>query len=334
MTSRLTNVENNRLVELDSLRGLAAMSVVYFHYTFQYRTHFGHDFMSSYDFQLGKQGVFLFFMISGFVIHLTIEKVKSPKEFLLKRFTRLYPVYWFCLIFTFLTVSIFGLPGKETSLIEGLIGLTMIQDLFGVKHVDESYWSLLPEIQFYIFVFLILLTKMEKHIVALAIAWLFITCFSSIIQIPGVPSFYKFRYNVLFFSGMMFYQIWKGNRTWWYHLCILLSYAFWIVMVKDWKSVLLATFFFGIFYLISYSSLKLLRLPVLIFLGRISYPLYLIHQFIGYIIMNTIRPMFGESVLLMTSIPIVICVLLAWAVSSWIEYPLIHMSRKWVNKIV
>ncbi|QEC73956.1 acyltransferase [Arachidicoccus ginsenosidivorans] len=57
-----------RLIELDALRGLAASMVVIFHYTFQFDKVFQSDLMKSIEFDVGKYGVQLFFIISGFVI--------------------------------------------------------------------------------------------------------------------------------------------------------------------------------------------------------------------------------------------------------------------------
>ncbi len=74
---------SKRLVELDSLRGLAALAVVCFHFS---------EVTALFPFFLPfSTAVDLFFMISGFVIFLSIDKTATWKEFVFKRFQRLYP---------------------------------------------------------------------------------------------------------------------------------------------------------------------------------------------------------------------------------------------------
>ncbi|MEK4129105.1 acyltransferase [Solibacillus sp. FSL W8-0474] len=81
----------DRLTELDALRGLAALAVVIFHYTTRYNELFGHEKSSYLNFTFGHMGVNLFFMISGFVIFMTLRRINNVKEFAIKRAFRLYP---------------------------------------------------------------------------------------------------------------------------------------------------------------------------------------------------------------------------------------------------
>ena len=90
-----------RIKELDAMRGIAALSVVLFHFTFG----FNHNDTNTF-FHKGYLGVQLFFIISGFVIFMTFEKTQNIKVFLLGRFTRLYPAYWFACILSFILLKI------------------------------------------------------------------------------------------------------------------------------------------------------------------------------------------------------------------------------------
>src|SRR5262245_3655062 len=77
-----------RFEELDVLRGVAAMAVVIFHYSghaTRYLTGF------PFHFKLGEHGVQLFFAISGFVIFMTLENTQRLRDFVVSRFSRLYP---------------------------------------------------------------------------------------------------------------------------------------------------------------------------------------------------------------------------------------------------
>jgi len=57
-----------RYYELDAIRGIAALMVVLFHYTVGYGQIYGYSIDPAFTFELGKYGVLLFFMVSGFVI--------------------------------------------------------------------------------------------------------------------------------------------------------------------------------------------------------------------------------------------------------------------------
>jgi peptidoglycan/LPS O-acetylase OafA/YrhL len=105
-----------RLTELDGLRGLPALFIVFHHYTYHYDKLYGHSFEVPEQFSYGKFDVQILFMIGGFVIYWTVSRSEKPLDFIWSRFSRLYPVYWVSLIITFTTLCIFTLPGREQSL--------------------------------------------------------------------------------------------------------------------------------------------------------------------------------------------------------------------------
>ena len=96
----------SRYKELDALRGIAALIVVLFHFTMERE-------QAKLGFELGVTGVDLFFIISGFVIYMTINKVSTTLEFVINRFTRLFPVYWSCVTFTFLLQVIISVRASD-----------------------------------------------------------------------------------------------------------------------------------------------------------------------------------------------------------------------------
>jgi peptidoglycan/LPS O-acetylase OafA/YrhL len=87
--------EKKRIYQIDLFRFLAAIAVVLFHYMF--RGYVQDDMLINFNtigsfFKYGYLGVNLFFIISGFVISLSI-KHNSLIKFIISRFTRLYPIY-------------------------------------------------------------------------------------------------------------------------------------------------------------------------------------------------------------------------------------------------
>ena len=57
--------KTKRIVELDSLRAIAALNLVLFHFTHVYTVKYGYTTPLGFDFPFGKYGVQLFFMLSG-----------------------------------------------------------------------------------------------------------------------------------------------------------------------------------------------------------------------------------------------------------------------------
>lgn len=75
-----TTGTKQRLTELDAIRGLAALAVLLFHYTTYYEHLYGHRGSGLPSFALGCHAVNLFFMVSGYVIYMTIAKTKCPLD--------------------------------------------------------------------------------------------------------------------------------------------------------------------------------------------------------------------------------------------------------------
>ena len=104
---------SSRVVELDALRGIAALAVVAFHYTTQYGQQYGHTTPLGFGFPPGNYGVNLFFLISGFVIFMTLERARSAMDFVVSRFSRLYPAYWAAMALTCIFVYVLGMPEQR-----------------------------------------------------------------------------------------------------------------------------------------------------------------------------------------------------------------------------
>jgi peptidoglycan/LPS O-acetylase OafA/YrhL len=137
-------MRNERLKELDALRGIASVMVVMFHFSM------GRP-QSEPVLKYFVTGVDLFFIISGFVIFMSLEHIRSVKEFAINRFTRLFPAFWLCLCLTF-AFRIFhtawqGIP-PETGISGLLANMTMFPFYFGQPELDGTYWTLAVEMLF------------------------------------------------------------------------------------------------------------------------------------------------------------------------------------------
>jgi len=128
------------------LRFLAAISVVLFHYTVVIGQKEGLNtlaFLHLGEFtKYGYLGVNLFFMISGFVILMSAQSGNVVK-FVLYRFTRLYPTFWFAVCLTAICIVFFDSNLYYVEIKQILINLSMMPTIFNTPYVDSVYWTLL-----------------------------------------------------------------------------------------------------------------------------------------------------------------------------------------------
>ncbi|MFC7530786.1 acyltransferase family protein [Actinoplanes sp. GCM10030250] len=144
-----------RLAWLDALRGYAAVVVALFHLSPVVLGSPRHlDVYRQFD--LGKYGVLLFFLVSGYVIPMSLERHGSLRRFWIGRIFRIYPAYLFTIVIAFglAAAGLYRLPeqvGTETT--TTVLGhATMLVDLLGVRGIVRPFWTLSFEMLFYLVV--------------------------------------------------------------------------------------------------------------------------------------------------------------------------------------
>src|SRR4051794_13926088 len=161
----------NRLAELDVLRGVAVLMVLAFHYTTRFGQLFPHA-ASGASFALGAYGVQLFFIISGFVIVMTLDRSERAADFVVARFSRLYPAYWAAILATTTVLWCLAGPLKPANAHELAANITMVHGFFKVPSVDGVYWTLQVELLFYAAALAVFAAGLLRRVHLLALAWL------------------------------------------------------------------------------------------------------------------------------------------------------------------
>ena len=187
-------VRKPRVVFLDVIRGLAALCVLLQHTTEESTSFTATDrpylYWSFRWFNLGRVGVAAFFLVSGFVIPYSLERVNSLRSFWISRIFRLYPLFWFSL----LVVVAFHLFGNDVMMKDYppqswdwkkvlLVNVTMLQQFvppfvakhlaIGGDHVPNAiglYWTLTLELVFYVLFSTLFALGINKR--TLTFAWL------------------------------------------------------------------------------------------------------------------------------------------------------------------
>jgi peptidoglycan/LPS O-acetylase OafA/YrhL len=324
-----------RLKELDILRGLASLNVVIYHYTSRYKEIFKDQSSVDFNWDYGHYGLELFFVISGFVIYMTLQKVSSLKEFSYKRFSRLYPAYWICILLTLILTSLWKSPRmEEFTISQILMNFTMIQGVFEIPNIDGAYWSLIPELFFYTSMGLIYYMGWLKNIRIIAVIWLSIMILNHQGILPYGAYFLNLKYGMFLLAGILFFKLRFDKGNFIEHILILscLFTAIWVNTRPG--SVYVYPIIFGIFYLFIYGKLKNFTYKPLLFLGYISYPLYLLHQEIGYSMINSLNfYIHNEFMVLMLTLSVMF--LLAWIVKTYLEKPIVtYLKSKYYPRAV
>lgn len=331
--------KKSRIEALDALRGISALIVVFGHYTYvSSHLYYPGIFKDSlFNFSKQELGVLSFFVLSGFVIFMSLEKVRGAKEFMIKRFIRLYPTFWLCLLLT--TFFSFFQPNvhlRVNSLLQFVANLTMfpvmIPDVYGAKFIDGSYWSLCPELFFYFFMATWLFFQKLNKIKIIGCIWVFLSFIVFVLGINGSKiDVVSLRFSSLFFSGIIFYLMWKHKRErakkMNYIILIINFILANIMLLGDWIDRVFLAVVFIVFFMQSRSLLP--KAPsFLLFLGKISYPWYLLHQSIGYLILYWMYALSGPYSQIWVIIPMLITGGMAYLVVEGFERRMLPFLNK------
>lgn len=280
-------------------------------------------------FKYGYLGVDVFFIISGFVIFLSIQKFLIF-QFIKSRISRLYPAFWVSVFITFFFSFFWGGNRYNVNLLQLLSNLTMLNGFFGVKHIDGVYWTLLVEMKFYFFVLIYLIfskyNNKFKNTDYFIFTWLLVsflyfvlTLFSleDTILLKALKHLFVLKYSHYFIAGSIFYSIYKKGFSFKYGLSLIITFLLalpWaydkmIIFEKKFLmdfsfevivSFLFLTFLF--FYFLVRGKLNFLNSKSFMKIGCLTYPLYLLHQNIGFIIFNNFEGYLNKYILLLLTI--------------------------------
>ena len=325
---------SSRVVELDALRGIAALAVVAFHYTTQYGQQYGHTTPLGFGFPPGNYGVNLFFLISGFVIFMTLERTRTAMDFVVSRFSRLFPAYWAAMALTAVFVYLLGMPEQRLSLRDLLLNLTMMQQILGGEHLDGSYWTLQVELFFYAQMLLWFALGQLKRIHVIILLWLGLAMgYGEVVQHRMHFSYLArelmiLRHIPFFALGILFYRLHtrpQENRLN-YAMMGLCLVAIGVAnpLVFLWVGIACC----GIFLLFVNNLLAWLRGAFFVFLGSISYSLYLLHQAIGFALIHDLERR-GVPSVLACLLTLAIVLTLASALTFVVERPAMRKIRSW-----
>lgn len=331
-----------RAAGLDSLRILACLMVVLFHLTFRGNAPDSFlvprfDGMGEIT-RYGFLGVELFFMISGFVIMETAAR-RSAMEFFIARATRLLPAFWICCTLTFFAVSATRYPEHAVSVPEFLQNMTLLGGWLKTKPVDSSYWSLTVELHFYFLVLIGIGLGMMRRVAWMSATWLFASSLLLLFPVTIFNFFLIPYWSCYFVAGIAFWLLrHRRDRT---IACGLLAVSLplscWLLTerlpalsalmgapISTSVTLTLACLLYTLMALATQLEISagghLLKLA-----ANATYPLYLLHQNAGYVLMNGLYPALpahvalAATLLLLAAASVTIHCCMEQPVSSWVR---------------
>lgn len=333
----------HRITYLDGHRGVAILLVILFHAYARWPdiVPYGHLLQEVPLFKYGYVGVQLFFLISGFVILMTLEKCETAGEFLFRRWLRLFPAMLVCSIFIYLTSGLFWeRPAGEPTLSSVLPGLTFIEpDWWQLATsrtfvpLEGAFWSLYVEFKFYVFAALIYYWRGRNALFAALLSAFALSVISTraflhvdnayLHAFRGLVEALSFEHFGWFAAGAAFYVCSKDRRPAWFLGALLIAICSSVELRGLARGPLVSALLISVWFAASmFSKLvqNVLDTRALQFFGFVSYPLYLLHENMTVSLIVKLGRISPESLRPLMIVPAVAVVALAaYAVTVFVE---------------
>lgn len=350
-----------RLHSIDSIRGLAALAVIYAHTVeFGLKTRLG-PFPAEQAvlagltewLDLGKIAVTMFFAVSGFVVPFSLFKPSRRPilAFAISRFFRLYPAYWLSIPCGLLVLFVWA--GRDIPALLVPANITMLQQFVGVENIIGLYWTLQIELIFYgLCVALFAMGHLDRRGSVVATTLLMI---AAAVVLAGlryylqrkVPVAVPLALSVMLWGLCLRYHVFERRPGWGGALALVtgalvcavplvsvLAYGRDMGFQENWMKYTITYWLaMALFWLLSVG----LRIEgrVFVYLGAISYSIYLFgpvvqvvleHALAGYEAVIPIHLFAGATALATVAV--------AALVYRWIEAPAIDLGRTITRRII
>jgi len=342
MSKRIFKIE-----QLDSLRALAAFSVVAFHFLNEFKIGFFH---------YGWIGVDIFFVISGYLITAILleqkdsidNKVLIIKNFIIKRALRLFPIYYLFISFFFILMLTLGLYVWDDG--NWYYYYTYTQNILfyleGMKGIQLNHlWTLAVEEQFYLFWPVLTVFFSNKKLIFISICFILIGLSIKIFNNSEMIRMLTISNFDTLCSGALFALLLKEKK----------EGAF--ILINRFKNLLIIISIFGLVITVFYSlpsfvsviCILVLSVSLIVgcfynfkgvigiilnnaslkYLGGISYGIYLYHKPLPYFITLVARKTnFNINIYLQFALALGLTLIISYFSFNYIEKRFLNLKEK------
>jgi peptidoglycan/LPS O-acetylase OafA/YrhL len=292
-------INKNRFEYIDALRVVGAASVISFHY---FSNGISNGSVTSIGLtpfseiaKYGYLGVQLFFVVSGYLILMSTNR--SAWEFAKGRVKRIYPLYWMAIILITAITYLPTLSKNQPDFLQILASITMFPTAFDQGWIDGAHWFMLVEIQFYLLIFVLLKLRAGKHLPTIFPIWAIVILIWYVFDLNRFNIWYLYGPFSFICGGAIIYSI---KQSGWNLLRVVgliaaitgglysrlgsLDYLSEIRNTQYSATVVtvIVLIIFGLLLLTLLPKISNMHIPGAVFLGAITYPLFLIHGRLGY----------------------------------------------------
>lgn len=297
----------NRVSYLDALRGVAIFGVFTVHATYNFMAQYkiDHFFLSIEKILVsGMNGVILFFMISSYGLYLSFEEQKkngsySIRDYFVRRIFRIVPLYFVVLtsvaFFSSDKISFFDLLGHYffvNGFFEGIQN-----NIIGVEwtmSVEWFFYFILPYL-----IFSMSSKEVEKNVFLVSLAVSLVCTLLGIYTKSDYWHFLPLKWIAIFYLGVYAYKfhydvtdntITFRSKDGYYHYTFAHNVKYkkyypWVIFLAlpyivpiPFAAYAYAFIFFVLLLYLKQNNSPFLMYKAIIFLGNISFSMYLIHM--------------------------------------------------------
>lgn len=305
-------IEKTKVPFIEILRGVSVFLVVYYHYTDRIPYHvLNAADPSSLPFYAGKIGVYVFFLLSGLLIAMSLERSNSVAEFYARRIARIWPLFAVASVIIFAFLQLFPPPvvmeGPKQFYEDPVTFVDLVGQLFflndlGFQWVDGVFWSLLVELKFYVIIAIFAFAFRQRYAIAFGVASLVLAGVDVLLGELGgstgdrvsrvLHGLVIAQYLPIFAVGVMMHArafggIFVGNMV---LAAVQIIDA--VSLNPSFEVSGIVTFGAAFAALLIFDAI-VLKNRLMMFFGKYSYSIYLFHQMIGLTLISMLAPTIG-----------------------------------------
>ena len=311
--------DQNRFIAI--WRGIAVFIVAYYHFSdrLPYDV-LGASAPATFPNHIGKLGVYVFFVISGYLIAKSLETCGNLADFLAKRISRIWPLFVLASVVIFIFASLFQTPvvlegpkqfNEHQRTLLDLIGSSLFLSDLGFNFMDGVFWSIIVELKFYVYIGIFAVLFQRNYVSAFALFAVVISSVDFGILLATGGDNVSFVENGplrpvgMILHGVLISQylpmfalgaaLFKKQIDATFGMLILLTVISAIIGVAEDLQFDPAVNLRFIFLLIGLLAVDhfVFKDRVFLWVGEYSYSIYLFHQLIGLTFIQAIAPMVG-----------------------------------------